>query len=71
MTADPLLGREIVFERSMAGGAMTGLADEPKQQLRAPVASDRESHCIASTLLRQPGTTHRVTEIAKFSQFLV
>jgi hypothetical protein len=65
---NPLSLREIVFQRSMARGTMCGFADEPKLQLRPPVASNRKSHRIVSPFFWEPRTTRRVTQIAKLPQ---
>src|SRR5277367_949755 len=61
--------RVIVFQRSALCRPMTRLADEPKQELLAPVVSDRKSHRIVSPFFGQTRTTCRVTEITKFAQF--
>jgi hypothetical protein len=50
---------------------MPRFADEPKLQLRAAITSDGKSHRIVSTFLGQTCATGSITEITKFSQFLI
>jgi hypothetical protein len=71
VSRDPLAECEIVFQHSVASRAMIRLADEAKLELAATVASDRKPYRIVITLPGQTWTICGVTQIAKFSQFLI
>src|SRR5258705_2039405 len=71
MRRDPLPEREFVFQRTVPCGAISGLTSKKQKQLRAAIAGDRETHCIATAINGKTGATTGVTQITIFGQFFL
>ena len=71
MRGDPLSQSEVVFQYTVTRRTMCRLADKTHEQLRAAIAGDGETHCVAIAIDRQTGTASGVTQIAILRQFLL
>ena len=63
--------RKVVFQRTVARGTMCRLTNKTHEQLRAAIAGNGETHCVAIAIRRQTGTTGGVTQIAIVRQFFL
>ncbi|PYJ53313.1 MAG: hypothetical protein DME82_14435 [Verrucomicrobia bacterium] len=71
MRGNPLSQREVVLQHTVTRRTMCRLTNKTQEQLCAAIARDGETHCVATTIHWQTGTTAGVTQIAVFPQFLL